>query len=74
MKFFIPNHGDTVRVRLHSGEVVDARYIKLSSIMKSHRVDAGKHNGEYDHLLTKRKSLSKGTCVFIGPSCDLVPV
>jgi len=73
MKFFIPNPGDTVRVRLHTGEVVNAKYISQSPhSSKSHRIDAGIHNGRYEYLLASNKCRSISTCVFIGPSCDLV--
>jgi len=68
MKFFIPKPGDTVRVRLHTGEVVDAKYDRPRTIgNKEHWVII---NG-LDYIATKSPDITRVR--FIGPSCDLVP-
>jgi signal peptidase I len=71
MKFFIPNPGDTVRVRLHTGEVVDAKYVG-HYCEKIHRVRI-EINGERGYSINTFKYASYNTVRFIGPSCDLVP-
>jgi hypothetical protein len=60
-KFFIPKKGDTVRVRLASGEVVDAEYLSLGH-GKCHRVKAG---GRIRYCLGK--ALYDFSCIFVGP-------
>lgn len=42
IKFFIPNPGDTVRVRLHTGRVKNAKYIE-SAGNKEHLVMVSDH-------------------------------
>jgi hypothetical protein len=73
MKFFIPNHGDTVRVRLHTGEVVDAKY-DCGHINRCHFVTI---DGEYYIACNKPKKRVSPEVYsrvrFVGPSCDLVP-
>ena len=71
MKFFIPKSGDTVRVRLHAGEVVDAKYSSPGKFLgfKEHFVI---YKGE---ILVAREMepLFNGECRFVAPPCDLVP-
>lgn len=64
--------GAPVRVRLHTGEVVEAEYDEPAALGKHHLVE---HNGRslqtvgFSHRLTRHS-----VCRFVGPACDLVPV
>ncbi len=72
MKFFIPNPGDTVRVRLHTGEVVDAIYKGASEYgYKTHLVKIP--NEMCCRRVISIAPYSDTTCRFVAPSCDLVP-
>jgi len=74
MKFFIPNLGDTVRVRLHTGEVVDARYRHhvykgIHSVTvrgRSLDLNAEKHKPALTDWFPYERVR------FVGPSCGLV--
>lgn len=63
--------GDTCRVRLHTGEVVEAVYERANR-------DGFKHfylRYKGDQLIAvSHKLKNTWECRFIGPSCDLVPV
>jgi hypothetical protein len=73
MKFFIPNPGATVRVRLHTGEVVDAIYGE-NYFKKYHWLEI---NGETVVAGFEKPAKETDDCFqgvrFIGPYCDLVP-
>ena len=75
MKFFIPNYGDTVRVRLHTGEVVEAVYefesYRNERMAIHHLRDK---NGKLLIAIKGRPTIYGHECRFIGPSCDLVPL
>lgn len=72
--------GDTCRVRLHTGEVVEAVYeAKAQTLRKCHlvNVNGGKLIAIGGGTLRSRKrhnSMMDHECVLIGPSCVLVPV
>jgi len=73
IKFFIPNPGDTVPVRLHTGEVVDAKYVMESpSCQKVHVVDIGV-GAHGSWRWTTTKPTNRLEVRFVAPSCDLVP-
>jgi len=66
MKFFIPNPGDTVPVRLSNGRVKNAKYIEPAG-NKEHLVMIS------DHVYLASNIKNRCCCRIVGPSCDLVP-
>ena len=65
--------GDTCCVRLRTGEVVEATYVKPSiAVKKDHFVFVG---GEQYRATSKPQEFySIPECRFVGPACALVPV
>jgi len=61
-KFFIPKRGDTVRVRLHSGEVVEATYLESGATRGNHFVAYG--GSQY---MACRHTGAPHLCRIIGP-------
>lgn len=65
------NKGDPVKVRLHTGEVVEAVYERANRHgIKHHYL---RYKGD-QLIAVSRKLLHPWECRFVGPSCDLVPV
>lgn len=60
--------GDTCKVRLHTGEVVDAVYDRACVTEKHHSVFV---NGQF---LIAGSIKRFAHCRFVGPACDLVDI
>lgn len=59
--------GDPVKVRLHTGDVVEAVYVTDSpNFQKQHIVDI-----DSSWLWAGRKAENRCECRFVGPSCNL---
>lgn len=70
--------GDPCRVRLHTGEVVDAVYDEpIKDLYCCHHLNVGTLiaiGGNTLRSRIKHKSMLDHECVFVGPACVLVPV
>jgi hypothetical protein len=70
--------GDPCRVRLHTGEVVEAVYDgQAKTLDKCHFLNSGKLiaiGGETLRFRKRNNSMLPHECVIIGPSCVILPV
>lgn len=73
-KVFIPKRGDTVRVRLRTGEAVDAVYDELydhGCFVKIGSIPFLALSAYHAKIRGNIKNYCSHECRFIGPSCDL---